>query len=87
MILPLSKSGTSYLHTNAYIRKTKRAGEEDLPSPGVTSSAPQGLGPSAGRARVFQGGHFLDLHRMLQTSSGSEAKAFTNMLLYLFAEN
>ncbi|CAL5221480.1 g3680 [Coccomyxa viridis] len=49
-------------------------GEEDLPSPGYMSSAPKGLGQhQAGqKSRVFQGGFYQDLHKMLDVSSGGE---------------
>ena len=52
------------------------AGEDDLPSPGYMSSAPKGLGQhQAGqRARVFQGGFYQDLHKMLDVSSGGEVR-------------
>ena len=51
------------------------AGEDDLPSPGYMSSAPKGLGQhQAGqKSRVFQGGFYQDLHKMLDVSSGGEA--------------
>ena len=53
-----------------------RAGEEDLPSPGYMSSAPKGLGQhQAGqKSRVFQGGFYQDLHKMLDVSSGGEVR-------------
>jgi hypothetical protein len=49
-------------------------GEEDLPSPTASSTAPGGedVRLPSGRARVFQGGHFKDLHKMLGISSGTE---------------
>ena len=50
-------------------------GEEDLPAPAYASSAPSigaGGGNATGRARVFQGGFFQDLHNMLDVSTGGE---------------
>ncbi|KAK9843987.1 hypothetical protein WJX81_001142 [Elliptochloris bilobata] len=48
-------------------------GEEDLPTPAFTSSAPRVNGEGADRrARVFQGGFYRDLHRMLGVASGTE---------------
>ncbi len=50
-------------------------GEEDLPTPAFTSSAPVVGGAGAGRrGRVFQGGFYRDLHRMLGVASGTEAR-------------
>lgn len=46
-------------------------GEEDLPTPAFTSSAPRVNGADR-RARVFQGGFYRDLHRMLGVASGTE---------------
>ena len=50
------------------------AGEDDLPSPGYMSSAPKGLGKhrAGEKSRVFQGGFYQDLHKMLDVSSGGE---------------
>ena len=53
-------------------------GEEDLPAPAYASSAPSieaGGGGNAGRARVFQGGFFQDLHNMLDVQTGGEVRA------------
>ena len=49
-------------------------GEEDLPAPGFMSSAPGGLGhhEAGQKSRVFQGGFYQDLHKMLDVSSGGE---------------
>ncbi|GAB4817277.1 hypothetical protein N2152v2_004323 [Parachlorella kessleri] len=52
-------------------------GEEDLPSPILGSSAPSDLATGSnaeggGKARVFQGGYYLDLHKMLGVKSGSQ---------------
>ena len=47
-------------------------GEDDLPTPAFTSSAPRVNGADR-RARVFQGGFYRDLHRMLGVASGTEA--------------
>ncbi len=48
-------------------------GEDDLPTPAFTSSAPRVDGGGGGRrARVFQGGFYRDLHRMLGVVSGTE---------------
>jgi HAD superfamily 5'-nucleotidase-like hydrolase len=54
-------------------------GIEDLPSPGIASSAPENIATSSDssaskeqRARVFQGGSYLDLHKMLGVKSGSQ---------------
>ncbi|KAL4448376.1 hypothetical protein ABPG75_005595 [Micractinium tetrahymenae] len=48
-------------------------GEEDLPTPILGSTAPPHVQHAPGdRARVFQGGYYLDLHKMLDVSSGSE---------------
>lgn len=51
-------------------------GEEDLPAPGFMSSAPGGLGDheAGAKCRVFQGGFYQDLHKMLDISSGGEAR-------------
>ncbi len=50
-------------------------GEEDLPTPAFTSSAPVVGGAGAGRrGRVFQGGFYRDLHRMLGVASGTEVR-------------
>lgn len=60
-------------------------GEEDLPAPAYASSAPSigaGGGGNAGRARVFQGGFFQDLHNMLDVSTGGEARAQLHTLLH-----
>lgn len=48
------------------------AGEADFPSLSMSSHAPEPAGDSAARARVFQGGTYLDLHKMLGVSSGSQ---------------
>lgn len=45
-------------------------GEQDLPSPDFSSTA-QPMG-EAGQAGVYQGGFYMDLHRMLGVQSGSE---------------
>ena len=57
------------------LRLAPAVGEDDLPSPGYMSSAPKGLGQhQAGqKSRVFQGGFYQDLHKMLDVSSGGEA--------------
>jgi hypothetical protein len=48
-------------------------GEDDLPNPIMGSTAPEQLEHAPGqRARVFQGGYYLDLHKMLGISSGSQ---------------
>lgn len=48
-------------------------GEEDLPTPILGSTAPSHVEHQPGaRARVFQGGYYLDLHKMLDVSSGSQ---------------
>jgi HAD superfamily 5'-nucleotidase-like hydrolase len=58
-------------------------GIEDLPSPEVASSAPEHIAVNAAvgsmqslgnveRARVFQGGWYIDLHKMLDVKSGSQ---------------
>ncbi|KAK9829767.1 hypothetical protein WJX72_007769 [[Myrmecia] bisecta] len=49
-------------------------GEQDLPKDYGPSRAPEGLGEHAQgeQARVFQGGVYLDLHKMLGVRSGSE---------------
>jgi hypothetical protein len=49
-------------------------GEEDLPAPAYMSSAPGGLGHHVAgqKSRVFQGGFYQDLHKMLDVSSGGE---------------
>ncbi|CAL8468745.1 g8285 [Coccomyxa elongata] len=49
-------------------------GEEDLPAPTFMSSAPGGLGDheAGAKSRVFQGGFYQDLHKMLDISSGGE---------------
>ena len=44
-------------------------GDADLPRPGATSRAPRG---GRARGRAFQGGPFLDLHRMLGVANGAE---------------
>ncbi len=48
-------------------------GEADLPTALLGSTAPTGgaLAPD-GRARVFQGGYYLDLHKMLGIRGGAE---------------
>ena len=46
------------------------AGEQDLPSPDYSSTA-QPMA-EAGQAAVYQGGFYMDLHRMLGVQSGSE---------------
>lgn len=58
------------------------AGEDDLPSPGYMSSAPKGLGHhTAGqKSRVFQGGFYQDLHKMLDVSSGGEVSSLSLVL-------
>ena len=49
------------------------AGEADFPSLSMSSHAPEPpLGDGAARARVFQGGTYLDLHKMLGVTSGSQ---------------
>ncbi len=57
-----------------------RAGEEDLPAPAYASSAASITG-EGGRARVFQGGFFQDLHNMLDVQTGGEARAPRLLLL------
>lgn len=47
-------------------------GEEDLPSPAIGSSALEIEHPFGERASVFQGGNYVDLHKMLGVQSGSE---------------
>ena len=48
------------------------AGEQDLP-PEFNSTAPRvAEGGPPGRAAVYQGGFYLDLHRMLGVQSGSQ---------------
>lgn len=48
-------------------------GEADLPSPMLGSTAPEHINQQAnGRARVFQGGSFIDLHKMLGVKAGAE---------------
>lgn len=49
---------------------------QDLPAPGFMSSAPGGLGEheAGAQCRVFQGGFYQDLHKMLDISSGGEAR-------------
>ncbi|KAI7837934.1 hypothetical protein COHA_008240 [Chlorella ohadii] len=48
-------------------------GEEDLPAPILGSTAPAHVRHEPGqRARVFQGGFYLDLHKMLDVRSGSQ---------------
>lgn len=49
-------------------------GEEDLPSPILGSTAPSNVAgmQGGGKARVFQGGYYLDLHKMLGVLSGSQ---------------
>lgn len=47
-------------------------GEQDLPSPDFSSTA-QPMG-EAGQAAVYQGGFYMDLHRMLGVQSGSEVR-------------
>lgn len=51
-------------------------GDADLPAPYSASSAPRGLdAKEAGvKARVFQGGYYVDLHRMLGVQSGAEVR-------------
>ena len=49
-------------------------GEDDLPTPAFTSSAPRVNGGADRRARVFQGGFYRDLHRMLGVASGTEVR-------------
>lgn len=55
-------------------------GEEDLPSPNHASTAPRGLGDHAAgdKCRVFQGGFYQDLHKMLDISSGGEVSAMSH---------
>ncbi len=45
-------------------------GDQDLPSPDFSSTA-QPMA-EAGQAAVYQGGFYMDLHRMLGVQSGSE---------------
>ena len=50
-------------------------GEDDIPTgfPILESTAPEKCySPASGRARVFQGGSYLDLHKMLGIRSGTE---------------
>lgn len=50
-------------------------GEADLPEPMLGSTAPEHVDRSSssdGRSRVFQGGSYIDLHKMLDVRSGSE---------------
>lgn len=51
-------------------------GEADLPTPMQASTAPEHVVQhnlsSGGKSRVFQGGCYLDLHKMLDVRSGSE---------------
>ena len=46
------------------------SGDQDLPSPDFSSTA-QPMA-EAGQAAVYQGGFYMDLHRMLGVQSGSE---------------
>lgn len=55
------------------------AGEADFPALEYTSSAPAGLEGDA-RCRVFQGGRYVDLHKMLGVKSGSEAGSIKRSL-------
>lgn len=57
-------------------------GEEDLPAPTFMSSAPGGLGDheAGAKSRVFQGGFYQDLHKMLDISSGGEARSLQQTL-------
>ena len=48
------------------------SGEADYPSLSMSSHAPEMAGDVAARARVYQGGTYLDLHKMLGVSSGSQ---------------
>ena len=48
-------------------------GEDDFPSQYLGSSAPETCDHGAGgRARVFQGGSYIDLHKMLSVNAGAE---------------
>lgn len=47
-------------------------GEADLPTPELGSTAPARVDEEDGRTRVFQGGCFMDLHKMLGVSAGSQ---------------
>ena len=51
---------------------TCNAGEADYPSLSMSSHAPEPPRDGAARARVFQGGTYLDLHKMLAVTSGSQ---------------
>ena len=54
------------------------AGEADYPSLSMSSHAPEATGDSTARARVFQGGTYLDLHKMLGVTSGSQVLPSTS---------
>lgn len=48
-------------------------GEADLPSPLMGSTAPAHVDAEQdARSRVFQGGNYLDLHKMLGVSAGAQ---------------
>ena len=61
-------------------------GEDDLPTPAFTSSAPRVKGGADRRARVFQGGFYRDLHRMLGVASGTEVGIYVREVLEALAE-
>ena len=60
-------------NTRRRLKQTLRhSGEADYPSLSMSSHAPEPTGDGVARARVFQGGTYLDLHKMLGVSSGSQ---------------
>ena len=68
------QTATGLLHNTNGGSPITPIGEADLPAPGFDSSAPLGLDAAekGAKARVFQGGNFHDLHRMLEIKSGPQ---------------